>query len=176
MSPFLRLLPAACLIGLTACQADRKIRVVSRPSGATVFFDDVEVGETPLEFPYRYYGVRRLTLEKEGFRRESTIFELKAPWYSYFPFDLFSELINPVPYKDHYEMTFVLARESGDVAEPDLEALLRRADRLRRAGPLGPAGTRESATEGLAIELAEPSADAPAVEPSPAPEVPEVER
>ncbi len=42
----------------------------------------------------------------------------------------------------------MLARESGDVAEPDLEGLLRRADRLRRAGPLGPAGTRESATEG----------------------------
>lgn len=157
MSLLLRLLPVISLIGLVACQADRKIRVHSRPSGATVYFDDVEVGETPLEIPFRYYGVRRLTLEKDGFRRESTVFELKAPWYSYFPFDLISELINPVPYKDHYELVFVLARESGDVAEPDLEALLRRADRLRRAGPLGPAGTRESATEGAALDPIVPS-------------------
>ncbi|MCA8980500.1 MAG: PEGA domain-containing protein [Planctomycetes bacterium] len=175
MSPYLRLLSTACLVGLTACQADRKIRVISRPSGATVYFDDVEVGETPIEFPYRYYGVRRVTLEKEGFRRESTVFELKAPWYSYFPFDVFSELINPIPYKDHYELTFVLARESGDVAEPDLDALLRRADRLRRAGPLGPAGTRESATEGLTVDPVSTTDSAPTDDATHAPDTTEVE-
>ena len=150
MSPLLRIAPVLALAGLAACQADRKIRVVSRPSGATVLFDDVEVGTTPLEFPYRYYGTRRLTLEKDGFRRETTTFELKSPWYAYFPLDIVSELLNPIPYKDHHEFTFVLARESGDVTEPDLDGLLRRAERLRRAGQLGPAGTRESATAGTA--------------------------
>jgi len=157
------------LIGLTACQADRKLRVISRPSGATVYFDDVEVGVTPLDVPFRYYGVRRLTLEKDGFRRESETFELDAPWYSYFPLDLFSELLNPIPYKDYHHLTFILARESGDVAAPDLDGLLRRADRLRRAGPLGPAGTAESATEGRVPDKLDPLEPLD-TEPSEAPE------
>ncbi len=153
MTPLLRTALILSLALTAGCQADRRIRVVSRPSGAQVYFDDVEVGTTPLEIPFRYYGTRRLTLEKDGFRRESTVFELESPWYAFFPIDVFSELLNPVPYKDYHDFTFVLARESGEVAEPDLQALLRRAERLRRAGPLGPSGTRESATEGAGTLL-----------------------
>jgi len=157
------LLATAVAGGLTACQADRKIRVISRPSGAAVMFDDVEVGRTPVDIPFRYYGTRRLTLNKDGFRRETTTIRLHQPWYAYFPMDVFSELFNPIPYKDYYTVTFVLSRESGEVYDPDLAGLLRRADRLRRAGPLGPAGTAESATEGNVPE------DPPVLEDDPVP-------
>lgn len=138
---------AAALAAAGGC-IERRIIVTSEPPGATVWVNDAEIGRTPAEVGFTYFGVYDVRLRKDGFEPISTRAEAKAPLYEYPPFDLVAEALpgtNETVVKWHF------------VLEPALE---RRGD--ARAAE---AGLLERARE-LAAEAAPPP---PPPEPSPEP-------
>ncbi len=139
----MRLLPAAVLVlaFLAGCATRRILKVGTIPPGATVRLDGETLGETPLEVPFEHYGVRRITIYKEGYQTHSAQIELHAPWYSHFPIDLVSEVLLPFGWKDKrsYHIELVVGVEGEEVmTAPSLHSVLQRADTLRHAGPEGP--------------------------------------
>ncbi len=123
---------------LWSCAAERKLVIVSDPPGALVRLDDTIVGTTPYEKAFDSYGTRRVTLYKRGFRTVSQPVPLDSPWYGMFPFDIFSEVILPLGWKDIHRVEIRMEPEGGPVTMPDLSAVLRRAESLRLAEPSGP--------------------------------------
>ena len=134
---------AALPVGLLAvlcmgCAAKRELVILSEPSGAQVRRDNQVVGWTPYTTTFEAYGTRRVTLYREGYRSLSLLADLRPPWYGVFPFDIFSEILIPVGWRDRHVVEMRLEPESGEVTEPDLEFVLQRAESLRMATPEGP--------------------------------------
>lgn len=123
---------------LAGCRAVRELRVSSEPSQAEVRLDGERVGTTPCFVPFEHYGTRRLTVYLPGYRTYSERVELTPPWYGRFPLDVFSEVLFPFGWRDIREVHVPLATGGDLLLEPDLPAILRRADALRHAGPDGP--------------------------------------
>ena len=89
----------------------RSISVRSDPPGALVYLDGLEVGKTPLDgVRFHFYGRREFALYKDGFLVERRIVEINTPWYSYFPLDIFTELLNPWRIDDHRDFYFAMKR------------------------------------------------------------------
>lgn len=89
-------LAAACL--LTSGCVRRRMTIRSFPPGAQVFVDDQEIGTTPCSASFVYYGTRKLTLIKDGYKTETVWQSFNAPWYQYPPLDFVTEnlLINEI--------------------------------------------------------------------------------
>ncbi len=99
--------------------------ITSEPSGALVSLNDVEVGSTPCEVDFTYFGVYDVRLKKEGFEPLATKAEAKAPFHEWPVVDLVA-MAMPVKKRTRIEWHFVL--------EPTVEdraALLERAGELR---------------------------------------------
>jgi len=107
------------LVGLLLAAAgcvERKMVIRSEPPGAPVWIDEQYAGTTPLEYPFSFYGARRVRVgpmcdendrvtheEKEG------VWELEPPWYQKFPVDFFFEVLSPKKLVDVHELpVFVL--------------------------------------------------------------------
>ena len=126
--------------------------MLSEPPGATVRLDNEVVGVTPLDFEFDYFGGRRLTLYKDGYRGSSRLVELEPPWYATVPTDLFTELLLPVGYRFVHVERFELEPETGRVSLPDLQEALQRAEQLRRGGLTGPRPELLSPEEALPVQ------------------------
>jgi PEGA domain len=88
-----RLLLALALfiaLGSTGC-VRRRLTVRTQPPGAQVFVDDQEIGTTPCSSSYVYYGTRKITLIKDGYRTETIYQKINPPWYQIPPLDFASE-------------------------------------------------------------------------------------
>ena len=112
-------------VGLLGC-VEREITITSQPEGALVYVSDVEVGRTPVTFPFTWYGDYDIILRKDGYETLKTHEQINPPAYEIPPFDLLSELA-PWPYLDerffHYEL---------QTYQPlSQEELLRRAEEMR---------------------------------------------
>lgn len=132
---------AAALLACTlasGCAAQRILDITSTPPGALILLDDRIVGETPYRSHFDAYGTRRITLYKTGYRTRSRLIELRPKWYARFPLDFLSEVLFPVGWRDEHPFHLTLDAESGSVTEPDLRAVLERANELRLATPDGP--------------------------------------
>ena len=104
----------------------RTISISSNPPGALVWVNDREVGRTPVEFEFLYYGEYDLRLEKGGYEPIMTTRWAKTPVWELPVVDLFAEVVAP-------------NRESNVCWEFELEPrndnadlLLYRAKRFRR--------------------------------------------
>ncbi len=104
----------------------RRISISSNPQGALVWVNDREVGRTPVEFEFLYYGEYDLRLEKEGFEPIMTTRWVKTPVWELPVIDFFAEVVAP-------------DRESNVYWDIELEPrndnaalLLYRANRFRR--------------------------------------------
>lgn len=86
-----------CVLTLPGCLT-RKVSITSEPPGATVWVNDVEVGRTPAEAAFRYYGVYDVRVEKEGCEPLRTRARARAPFYEYPPIDLAA---NAIPGAEH---------------------------------------------------------------------------
>lgn len=86
---------------LTGC-VRRKIVVNSNPPGARVYFDGEYKGNTPVEFPFKWYGGHRIRVEQQGYDDLVRIVEVRAPLHLKVPFDFFAELA-PFPVEDRKE-------------------------------------------------------------------------
>lgn len=115
------LVAAAALAGCT----ERRMFITSEPMGARVWLNDQEVGETPVEVDFTWFGVYDVRLHKKGYEPLVTTAEAKAPLHEMPGIDLVAMAI---PGKDvtHIHWNFELV----PTAENDA-GLLDRARALR---------------------------------------------
>lgn len=117
---------------------ERKIVIGSRPTGALVTLNDVEVGRTPVKVPFTWYGDYDIVLrhqenvgtpDKPVFKRYylHTHKKTTTPWFDIVGIDLFAELA-PVEFKDEQVWAF----EIPEVVEPTDEELIQRARDLQQ--------------------------------------------
>lgn len=66
----------------------RRVSITSEPSGASVTVNDVEIGRTPVEADFTFYGVYDVLVSKDGFEPLRTKARARAPLYEYPPVDL----------------------------------------------------------------------------------------
>lgn len=118
----------------------KTIRVTSEPDGALVWINDVEVGRTPLETEFTFYGTYDVRVRREGYEAIITHEKADSPLYAVPPLDLAAEAV-PARIENlirwHYVLTPVAeATGTKDGAEA---GLVGRADELRRQAVAAPA-------------------------------------
>jgi len=106
---------------------ERRLTINTEPQGAIVVLNDEEIGISPVTVSFEWYGDYNVRISKEGFETLKTHRKLKAPWYDYFPFDFFAQIVNPKRIVDSYEWTFTLAPQK----QPSREELIRDAQKLK---------------------------------------------
>lgn len=72
----------AAVLLLTAC-SERRIRVTSTPPGARAWLNDEDIGRTPTEARFTFYGHYDLRLEMEGHEPYHAKHTAKAPLREY---------------------------------------------------------------------------------------------
>ena len=132
------LLIASALL-LTGC-VERQIRVTSTPPGARVWLNDQEIGVTPCESGFTFYGGYDLRLEKPGYEAIHELRSAKAPLHEYPVVDLAataapSKLSNTITW--HFDLTPVAERSRDP--ELALTDLIDRAADLRSQAESDPA-------------------------------------
>lgn len=136
-------LPALCalLSPLALCGGclDRTLIITSDPPGANVTVNDVEVGRTPVEASFTYYGTYDVLLTLEGHEPLRTRATARAPVYEYPPVDLIAEAV-PARVRSEVRWHFTLQPSpEASVPATRLEAdVAERARALRER--LSPAG------------------------------------
>ena len=121
------LLCALALFSSTGC-VRRRMTIRTNPPGAQVFVDDQEVGTTPCSTGYVYYGTRKVTVIKDGYKTETLYHKFSSPWYQIPPLDFITENLYPREIRDERIVDVTLAPQ-----EVVPEAALRsRAEGLRR--------------------------------------------
>lgn len=128
----LRLLLITMLIVLPGC-LQRRIRVTSDPPGAIVWVNDTEIGRTPAETTFTFYGDYDVRLELDGYEPVHEMRRAKAPLHEYPGPDLIAAAL-PVKFKNLVEWHFALEQsQERALSTDDLEsALIERARRARR--------------------------------------------
>jgi hypothetical protein len=144
MPSLTRLLPALVLIpvltGLGGC-LKRTITVTSTPPGAIVWINDVEVGRTPVQTDFNFFGTYDVRLRREGYEPIITSRKANAPLHEVPPLDLAAEAI-PAKFETniawHFDLTPVPEADPAQDKMAVERALIARAAELRAAVP-GPA-------------------------------------
>jgi len=129
--------PAAMLIAsialslsLTGC-VERRIRVTSSPAGARVWINDQQLGTTPLETRFTFYGGYDVRVELEGYNSVNELRQAKAPLYEYPGPDLIATAL-PFKLKPLVEWHFELEQvEESTDPEGARTHLLDRAESMR---------------------------------------------
>lgn len=119
---------ALCALWSAAVAAgcvDRRIHITSEPTGAVVLLNDSEVGVTPCEVNFTYFGVYDVRLHKSGFEPLVTKAEAKAPFHEWPGVDLAAMAV-PGTKRTRIDWHFTMQPEVVDDA-----ALLARANDLR---------------------------------------------
>jgi hypothetical protein len=129
----LALLAAACCSG--GC-LKRTISVTTEPPGALVWINDVEVGRTPLEMDFTFYGTYDVRLRREGYEPIIASAKADTPIQEQPGIDLLAEAM-PVRFHNIVRWHWVLAplADQGPSGEQDL---LTRAAELRARIPAKP--------------------------------------
>ena len=135
------MLAVALAGGLAGC-VERTIKITSQPSGAVVYLNDEEVGRTPTEVSFKFYGDYGVILRKEGFETLQTHRQINAPWYQLPPFDIVADMLIPTTVYNRHSWSFDLQPQQ----LPPKQELLERAEGFR-AEALGIPATEPAATE-----------------------------
>lgn len=156
---------AACLSGGLGGCLERTIRVTSEPPGAMVWLNDVEIGRTPAEARFKFYGTYDVRLEMAGFEAVHEGREAAAPFYEYPGPDLVAAAI-PARFHNRIEWHYVLEPARG-LDSPEAEAaILERARGLRERLGVAPVESAEPEEPGSESVEAAPE-QAPTIAPSP---------
>lgn len=125
------MLAGAVALLLGGC-IQRTLVITSEPEGAIVWLNDTEVGRTPLETDFTFYGTYDVRIRKDGYEPLLTHRTANTPYYEYAPIDLF---VMALPWttetriKWHFELE-PLAEKALPPEEAEAQ-LLKRADELR---------------------------------------------
>jgi hypothetical protein len=103
----------------------RTLRITSEPSGALVWLNDHEVGRTPLEVGFVYYGTYDVRLEREGCEPLLTVGQVNPPLWDMIGPDFVAEVI-PVQLESNASLHYEMQPRKDDPVE-----LLERARQLR---------------------------------------------
>ena len=122
---------AACLFS-SGC-VRRRLTVRTFPAGAQVFVDDQEIGVTPCSASFVYYGTRKITVMKDGYRTETLFQKLNPPWYQIPPLDFVTENVVAREIRDERIVDVQLVPEE---IVPQ-QRLLDRAQSLREGAQTG---------------------------------------
>lgn len=124
------LISATTLTALTGC-VQRQIRVTSNPTGARVWINDQQVGLTPVETSFTFYGGYDVRVELPGYESVNELRQAKAPLYEYPGLDLIATAI-PADFENTVEWHFDL-KEVEETTDPEhaRDNLLTRAAQLR---------------------------------------------
>ena len=130
---------------------ERRVAITSEPPGAIIYANDVELGRTPLEADFTYYGKYDVRVELEGYEPLRTKASANAPLYEVPPFDLVAMAI-PAEIETTVRWHFVLqpAAETGQDPVAFEKDLLTRAHDLRER--LGPPHSAEPKKDGAPAE------------------------
>lgn len=119
------------LVPLSGC-LKRTISVTTTPPGAIVWINDVEVGRTPLETDFTFFGNYDVRLRREGYEAITTNMKVKAPLHETPPIDLAAEAI-PAKFETkvawHFDLVPV-AENAGDKLAAE-RAMIERATAMR---------------------------------------------
>ena len=134
------------LVLLAGC-VERTIKITSQPSGALVYLNDEEVGRTPTEVRFTFYGDYGVILRKEGYQTLEAHRKINAPWYQLPPADIFADLLIPTTIRDQHAWDFELQPQQ----LPTKQELLERAEDFRgqalRTPASEPAATQPAETQ-----------------------------
>ncbi|MFQ5424389.1 MAG: PEGA domain-containing protein [Phycisphaerae bacterium] len=120
------------LAGAAGC-IERTVTINTEPSGATVFLNDQEIGQSPVKTAFTWYGDYDIIVRKSGYRTLRTNRRIRTPWYQLPGIDIVTE--NLIPFTIHDDRvlaTFALETQH----YPTDEALLEAADEMRRQAGL----------------------------------------
>jgi hypothetical protein len=163
LAPTLTLLAAAAI--LPGC-LQRTLTITTTPPGALVWINDVEVGATPLDIDFTFYGGYDVRIRREGYEPLAVKKKLKAPLREAPVIDLAAEAI-PVKFENnvvwHFDLTPLPEHTDPAAAEHDLIA---RATDLRAQVPPAPPTPPASPSAPAPTPAPTPS------EPAPAPQAP----
>jgi hypothetical protein len=124
---FAYILILTCCIFAAGC-VERRLTIITKPQGAMVELNDEPLGTAPVTTSFNWYGDYRVRLSKDGYETLNTHRPLKAPWYDYFPFDFFAQILYPGRIVDSYEWTFELEPQK----EITREDLIQKAEELKK--------------------------------------------
>lgn len=113
------------LVGFGCGTVERRIIITSEPQGARVFLNDTDVGVTPTEVDFTWFGVYDIRLNLPGHEPIVTKREAKAPLHEQPIIDLVA-IAMPTHKSTIIEWHFTL-----EPASTDVDALLDRARDLR---------------------------------------------
>ncbi|MFO0859794.1 MAG: PEGA domain-containing protein [Phycisphaerales bacterium] len=113
----------------TGC-AQKVIEITSEPPGALVTLNDVQVGRTPLQTEFTYYGDYDVQVRKDGYEPIRTKQTAWTPIYERPPLDLATA---PIPYQTVIRWHFKLepTLESSQSKQQFEEGLVSRAQSVR---------------------------------------------
>jgi PEGA domain len=118
----------------TGC-VERRFLVQSDPPGAKLLVNGQEVGPTPADVYFTYYGKYHFTLIKDGYETLQVDQNIPSPWYEWFGVDFFSEAVYPFKVRDVRRFDYTL--QSSQSVRP--EDLVNRAEAVRaRAAAIQP--------------------------------------
>jgi hypothetical protein len=126
--PRLSLFLTLGLIATASGCVQRTMRVESDPPGALVYMNSQEIGRTPLQRDFTWYGNYDVEVRRDGYQTLKTNTWVVAPWWQWPPFDLFAELW-PGRLRDVRKIQYTLEPippEPAPVAE-----ILSRAEKMR---------------------------------------------
>lgn len=86
------LLSGAAVLLASGC-IERRLQITSDPPGATVWLNDVQIGTTPTEAEFQFFGTYDVRLHKQGYEPLATKRKAEAPFYEYPGPDLIAEAL-----------------------------------------------------------------------------------
>jgi len=119
---------AALLLTLAGGCVERILKIQTDPPGALVTVNDEEVGVSPVQVSFLWYGDYELTIRKRGYETLKTSYRIHPPWYQWPPLDLIAETLIPFTIRDEHELPIFTLTPA---AEPPVEEVVQRAVELR---------------------------------------------
>jgi len=112
---------------LAGC-VERRLTINTNPSGAQVLLNDEDIGVSPVTTSFKWYGDYNIMIRKAGCETLNTHQKLNPPWYDYFPFDFFAQVLYPGRIVDSYQWSFELKPST----EPSRDKLINEAEQLKQ--------------------------------------------
>ncbi len=126
--PIRPVVPAALLLALAGGCVERILKIQTDPPGALVTVNDEEVGVSPVQVSFLWYGDYDLIFRKRGYETLKTSYRIHPPWYQWPPLDLIAETLIPFTIRDEHELPIFTLKPA---AEPAVEEVIQRAVELR---------------------------------------------
>jgi hypothetical protein len=100
---------------------ERTMVIDSSPPGALVYFNDQEIGRTPIQRDFYLYGNYDTQVREDGYETLKTTTSVNPPIYQWIPIDLLAEIL-PIPFHDTQHFSYTLKPAATQPDEPELIA------------------------------------------------------